>query len=148
MFVYYCIAISANILAAIIFNKNINITKLSIIPIILIVLMIFQTMFLKNEKTEEDSWTAYGSNLTADEENQMRSIISDLLSVTIPCIIPFIIFFSSSIKALSIIVYIFGLVGGVVLYRLKNKNKIIDRMKSEEKELQNQEKKEQLGIWK
>ncbi|MBR2346627.1 MAG: hypothetical protein IKA68_03380 [Clostridia bacterium] len=148
MLIYYCIAIIANVVAIIAFYKNINITGLSIVPIFLIALMIFQALMFKHEKVENGFRTKYGSNLTADEENAMQSVGSKFLYATIPWMIPFIVFFSSPIKLISVLVYIIGFIGGSVLYVLKNKNKITDRMSAEEKERQEQEKKEQLGKWK
>lgn len=148
MLIYYCIAIIANVIAIIAFYKNINITGLSIVPIFLIALMIFQALMFKHEKVENGFRTKYGSNLTADEENAMQSVGSKFLYATIPWMIPFIVFFSSPIKLISVLVYIIGFIGGSVLYVLKNKNKITDRMSAEEKERQEQEKKEQLGKWK
>lgn len=148
MLIYYCFAIIANVVAIIAFYKNINITGLSIVPIFLIALMIFQALMFKHEKVENGFRTKYGSNLTADEENAMQSVGSKFLYATIPWMIPFIVFFSSPIKLISVLVYIIGFIGGSVLYVLKNKNKITDRMSAEEKERQEQEKKEQLGKWK
>ena len=148
MLIYYCITIVLNVIAIIAFHKNINITGLSIVPIFLIALMIFQALMFKHEKVENGFRTKYGSNLTADEENAMQSVGSKFLYATIPWMIPFIVFFSSPIKLISVLVYIIGFIGGSVLYVLKNKNKITDRMSAEEKERQEQEKKEQLGKWK
>lgn len=148
MIIYYCITIIANIVAVIVFYKNINVTVLSVMPLLLIALMIFQALLFKNEKVENGFRTAYGSNLTADEENKMLDSGSSFLLATIPWMIPFILFFPSIVKVLSILVYFVGLVGGLILYRIKNKGKIVNRIDSEEKERQEQEKKEQLGRWK
>ena len=148
MIIYYCITIIANIVAAIVFHKSINITVLSAMPLFLIALMIFQAHIFKNEKVENGFRTAYGSKLTADEENKMLDTGSSFLFATIPWMIPFVLFFPSIVKVLSILVYIIGLVGGLILYRIKNKGKIINRIDAEEKERQEQEKKEQLGKWK
>lgn len=148
MVVYYCITIIANIIAVIIFHKNINISAMSVMPAFLIALMIFQGMIFKREKVENGFRTKYGGDLTADEENSMFSVGSRFLFATIPWMIPFVIFFSSFIKALSIIVYFVGLCGGLFIYRIKNKSKIKSRMNKESAEKQNQEKKEELGEWK
>lgn len=148
MIVYYSITILANIIAIFIFHKNINISALSIIPLILIALMIFQAYFFKKEKAENGFRTTYGSNLTNDEENNMLNSASTFLLATIPWITPFIFFFPSFVKILSVLVYIVGLIGGLILYRIKNKGKIVDRIDVEEKERQEQEKREQLGKWK
>ena len=148
MIIYYCITIIANIVTSIVFYKNINVTVLSVMPLLLIALMIFQALLFKNEKLENGFKTAYGSNLTADEENKMLDNGSSFLLATIPWMIPFILFFPSIVKVISILVYIVGLVGGLILYRIKNKGRIVNRMDAEEKERQEQEKKEQLGRWK
>ena len=145
MIIYYCITIIANIVAAIVFYKNINVTVLSVMPLFLIALMIFQALLFKNEKVENGFRTTYGSNLTADEENKMLDSGSSFLLATIPWMIPFILFFPSIVKVISILVYIVGLVGGLMLYRIKDKGRIVNRMDAEEKERQEQEKKEQLG---
>ena len=50
MVIYYCISILANVVAIPIFYKYINISVLSIDPLFLIVLMIFQAHIFKNEK--------------------------------------------------------------------------------------------------
>lgn len=148
MMIYYCITIIANIAAAIVFHKSIHVTGLSVMPLFLIALMIFQARIFKNEKVENGFRTAYCSNLTADEENNMLGSGSPFLLATIPWMIPFVLFFPSIVKALSVLVYIIGLVGGLILDRIKNKGKIVNRMGAEEKERQEQEKKEQLGRWK
>ena len=148
MIIYYCITILANIAAIFIFHKNINISALSIIPLILIALMIFQAYFFKKEKVENGFRTTYRSNLTDNEENNMLNSASTFLLATIPWITPFIFFFPSFVKILSVLVYIVGLIGGLILYRIKNKGKIVDRIDVEEKERQEQEKREQLGKWK
>ena len=110
--------------------------------------MVFQGLIFKNEKVENGFRTAYCSNLNADEENKMLSSGSTFLFATIPWMIPFILFFPSFVKFLSVFVYIIGLIGGLLLYRIKNKRKIMNRMNEEEIERQEQEKKEQLGKWK
>jgi len=149
MLIYNCITIAANIIAAIVFYQSINITWLSALPLFLIALMIFQALIFKNEKAEHGSLTtAYGSNLTPNEENEMLSRGSDFLFATIPWMIPFVIFFPSPVKMLSILVYVIGLVGGSVLYKLKNRSAIIARMNAEKEERREQEKKEELGKWK
>ena len=148
MLIYYCILIIANVASIFIFNQSVNITGLSILPLLLIVLMSFQAYMFKNTKIENGFRTAYGSKLTEDEENSMFNSGSIFLVVMIPWMIPFVIFFSSTIKMFSILVYFIGLIGGLVAYRLKNTNKIVKRMDTEEKERQAQEKREELGKWK
>ena len=148
MLIYYCVTIIANVIALFAFFGSINITVLSILPIVLIALMLFQSLFFKAEKQESGFKTNFGSNLSQNEENSMFNCASTFMLATIPWMIPFIIFFSSPIKILSVVVYIIGFVGGAILYKLKNKGKITSRIDVEENERREQEKKEQLGKWK
>ena len=148
MVIYYCITILANIAAIPIFYEYINISALSIVPLFLIALMIFQALLFKTEKAENGFRTNYAGKLTDAEENGMNLSISKFLPATIPWIIPFVIFFPSVVKVLSIFVYVIGLGGGAVLYKLKNKDKITSRMQAEENERREQEKIEELGKWK
>ena len=148
MVIYYCITILANIAAIPIFFEYINISALSIVPLFLIALMIFQALLFKNEKVENGFRTAYGSNLTADDENKMLDSGSTFLFATIPWMIPFILFFLSPVKLLSVLIYVLGLAGGPILYKFKNRGKITNRISAEEQERREQEKKEQLGKWK
>ena len=127
MVIYYCITILANIAAIPIFFEYVNISALSIVPLFLIALMIFQALLFKNEKVENGFRTAYGSNLTADEENKLLSSGSSFLFATIPWMIPFVLFFPAIVKVLCILVYFIGLVGVLILYRVKNKGKSVNR---------------------
>ena len=148
MRIYYCVTIVLNIVSIFVFHEYIHITEFSLIPLILIGLMVFQATIFNNGKVENGFRTAYGSNLSENEENQMMKIGSQFLYATIPWIIPFILFFSSFVKILSILIYFVGLLGGFVLYRCKHKSNIRNRIKAEENVRQEQEKKEQLGKWK
>ena len=148
MIIYYCITIFINVILSVIFRNYINITYLSLIPLFVIVLMIFQAAFFKTHKIESGFKTNYGSNLTVEEENEMQKNIANFMLAMIPLMIPFIFFFPSFVKVFSIILYIVSLFGGVIIFRLKNKDKIVGRAEQEEKERKEQEKKEQLGKWK
>ena len=147
MTVYYIITIIANVVATVVFFNQLSINTMSIMPAFLIVLMIFQGMIFKHEKVENGFRIKYRDNLTADEENSMFDVGSRFLFGTIPWMIPFVFFFSTFVKALSIIVYFVGLCGGLFVYRIKNKRRINTRIDNEKAELLDQEKKEELGKW-
>ena len=147
MTVYYIITIIANVVATVVFFNQLSINTMSIMPAFLIVLMIFQGMIFKHEKVENGFRIKYRGNLTADEENSMFDVGSRFLFGTIPWMIPFVFFFSTFVKALSIIVYFVGLCGGLFVYRIKNKRRINTRIENEKAELLDQEKKEELGKW-
>ncbi len=121
MLIYHCIAITVNLAAAFIFCKDISISALSLIPLILIGLMLFQGHYFKNEKTENGFRTAYGSNLTEDEENALYRTMSVILLAAIPLMIPFVLFFPPLVKLLSVIIYMASFMLGSLVYRIRIK---------------------------
>ena len=121
MIVYYIIVIGANIASAAIFFQHINLTVLSLVPLLLSLLAAFQAKYFSTEKVENGFRTNYGSNLSAEEENEMFLYGARFLSATIPWMIPFIFFFPSAIKLLSILIYVLGLLGGLLIYRYKKR---------------------------
>ena len=148
MSIYYAITLTANIIAAIVFRKSINITAISLLPLLLIALMCFQAIIFKNERSESGFDTSYGSDLTPNEKNHMSDIIFQSLLGTTVWMIPFVLFFSSAIKFISIGIYLIGFATGTIIYRIKNKSSIMSRMNKEDKERREQEKREELGKFK
>ena len=146
MRVYYLITAGLNLAAAATFWESINISALSAVPLILAGLMIFQSYLFKSLKVENRYRTNYGSDLTAEEENDRGEIMSRVILIFTPWMIPFIIFFPAVIKLLSVLIYLLGLICGVMLHRSKIKETVTERLKRESKERSDQEKKEELGF--
>ena len=145
----FALSILANIVAIIVFHKNIQINALSVLPLVFIALMFFQAALFKKVKTENGFRTAYASPFTAEEENGMTDFASTTLHAAIPLMIPFIFFFPSAVKVLaSFVIYALAFATGVFTYRIKNKDAIKDRFDKEEAERREQEKKESMGEWK
>lgn len=149
MRIYYLIAIVANIIAVVAFHKSINISVLSILPLVFIALILFQAALFKKARSENGFRTAYGSPFTAEEENGMTGFAATALYAAIPLMIPFIFFFPSAVKVLlSFIIYALAFAAGLFTYRIKNKDVLKDRFDKEETERLEQEKKESMGEWK
>ena len=146
---YYLIAIVANIIAVVAFHKSINISILSILPLVFIALILFQAALFKKARSENGFRTAYGSPFTAEEENGMSDFAATAMRAAIPLMIPFVFFFPSAIKVLcAFIIYAVAFAGGLFTYRIKNKDALKDRFDKEETERREQEKKESMGEWK
>lgn len=148
MTIYYFVTGIADLIAVIAFYKCINITVLSILPLFFIALILFQAAIFKKEKWEKGFRTRYGSDFTEEEENAMSDFAATALYAAIPLMIPFIFFFPSAIKFLSVLIYLIALIAGIFTYRIKNKDAIKDRFDKEETERREQEKKESMGEWK
>ena len=149
MLIYYIVAILANVIAIAVFHKSIQIEILSILPLVFIALMLFQSALFKKEKSENGFRTAYGSPFTTEEEKGMSNFAATAMHAAIPLMIPFVFFFPSAIKVLcAFIIYAVSFAVGLFAYRIKNKDAIKGRFDKEETERREQEKKESMGEWK
>ncbi len=144
--VYYIVAVSANIVSVLVFRNYINISVMSTIPLILIVLSVFQAVYFN--KHNELNTTAYGSGFTKNEEAELSKYTSKSLLSVIPVMIPFILFFDSLLKIISVLLYIFGFIAGPVIYKIKHRDDLNSRINREKKELEEQKKREEMGNWK
>lgn len=145
MILYFCLMLLANAVLAIIFHQSITVTLFSLIPLFLIGIMIFQSLYFKSDDAKHTFDTAYHSGFTHKEVAEMSLVASKALLYAVPLMIPFVLFFSSLIKAVSIIVYLVSFAAGPLVYRIKNKDSLNRRANSEKKELETQLQKEELG---
>ena len=150
MIIYYIIMILLNIAAAIVFCNNLNITFLSVIPIAIMVLMLFQANYFKNEKTEK----GFSSNFTPvddythEEGETLLQYAARALFIAIPWFVPFVLFFPNVVKIVSVFLYMISLALGGLIYRIKNKGALNNRVNAEKEELEKQKQSEELGKWK
>ena len=148
MILYFCLMLLANAVLAIIFHQSITVTLFSLIPLFLIGIMIFQSIYFKSDDAKHAFGKAYNSGFNHKEESEMSLVASKALLYAVPLMIPFVLFFSSLIKAVSIIVYLVSFAAGPLVYRIKNKDSLNHRANSEKIELETQLQKEELGKWK
>ncbi|MBQ8407877.1 MAG: hypothetical protein IJY39_03345 [Clostridia bacterium] len=141
--VYYCVVLFGCAVSLVLFFEDLNITAMSVVPIFLMGLSIFQVYLFKNEKGEN-----YGSNYNEKEQSDIVRFMSVSMMLSVPLHIPFIFFWQSGYKLLSSAVYLFGLFGGALFFRLQNGRQVSDRLKNETKEAEEQKRREELGKWK
>jgi hypothetical protein len=113
MIIYYCTVIIGWVAALFFLIDYVNITAMSVVPVILIALSLFQASLFKNEQGN-----TYGSNYNEEEKAGLMRYMSVALKLSIPWHIPFICFFNSGFKLISVIVYLFGMFGGTLVYVL------------------------------
>lgn len=140
---YYCIVLIGCVLSLVLFFKHLNITVMSIVPIFLIGLSIFQVYLFKNEKGE-----TYGSNYNEKEQSDMVRFMLVSMMLSIPLHVPFVFFWQSGYKLFSVAIYLLGLFGGALFFRLKNGKQVSDRLKNETEDMEKQKRREELGRWK
>lgn len=149
--IYYLAHMVLNIVFLIAFFEKIKIHILSVIPIFLIVLMAFQATFFRvNTQNDSIGDTAYSVGntvrLTDEEQTLQYSYLKHSFLLCIPFEIPLIFFFSSYWKLLATIPYILAYLIGGVVFKIKIGKQIKSRVNIEKKELQEQIKKEELGL--
>lgn len=149
--IYYGCHIVVNIALLIIFSAYIELHILSALPVFLIILMFLQTtMFKVNSKNDAIGDTAYSVGnsvrLTEEEQECLYSYLKHSFLICIPFEIPLIFFLPSYWKLLGIIPYILAYTIGGIVFKLKKGKSIQDRINKEKRELEEQIKREELGL--
>lgn len=149
--IYYLIHIIINILMLIFFSEFVNIHLLSVLPIFLMCLMIFQTTLFKRDNqrtTTGDTSYSVGNTvrLTDEELNYQNLFLRHSFLVCLPFEIPMIFFLSSYLKLLCVLPYICAYIIGGVVFKVKFGKEIQSRIEDEKKELEEQKKREELGL--
>lgn len=148
MKLYYIITIIANIIVSVVFYDRTNFSVVSVSPILLMILSISQAAYFNNHRRKKDFNINNDSPLTEEEWAQAAIYIRNSYMIAVPLFIPFILFFSMWIKLLSLLLYFAGVVGGMLYYRIRNKDTVKERYAKEDSDLKEQMKKEELGKWK
>lgn len=146
--IYIFITLFLNVLSAFVFYKHLHISVLSLLPVALIAVMLFQAIYYKKGTPESDVSTAYGSGFNKKEQSSLLKYASKTLFTGFPLLIPFVFFFTDAIKILSVLVYILSFAAGIIYYRIKHKDELEDRINEEKRQLEEQIKKEEQGKWK
>ena len=149
--IYYGCHIVVNIALLIIFSTYIELHLLSVLPVFLIVLMFFQaTLFKANAKNDTIGDTAYsvGNTIRLTEEEQaiQYSYLRHSFLFCVPFEIPLIFFLFSYWKLFGIIPYILAYIIGSIVFKLKKGQEIQNRIIKEKKELEEQIKREEMGL--
>ena len=149
--IYYGFHFVVNIVLLIILSAYIELHILSVLPVFLIILMFLQTTTFKvNSKNDAIGDTAYSVGnsvrLTEEEQECLYSYLKRSFLICIPFEIPLIFFLPSYWKLIGIIPYILAYTIGGIVFKLKKGKSIQDRINKEKRELEEQIKREELGL--
>lgn len=149
--IYYGCHIVVNIALLIIFSAYLELHLLSLLPAFLIVLMLFQaTHFNLDTKNDTVGDTAYSVGntvrLTEEEQACQYSYLKHSFLFCIPFEIPLIFFLSSYWKLIGIVPYILAYIIGGVVFKVIRGNAIQERINREKKELEEQIRREEIGL--
>ena len=143
---YYAVTLGLDLIALVLFRKQVNLQLTSVVPLLLMVLMAFQAGYALKEKNEKG--LAYASGATEEEVSEQQRYLARSLAIGIPFLLPFVFFFSTYLKLISCLLYILFFGGGPICYRIKNRKNISARQQKERDALAEQRKKEEMGQWK
>ncbi|MBQ8432434.1 MAG: hypothetical protein IJX28_06080 [Clostridia bacterium] len=146
--VYYAVTLGLNVACMIAFHENLHLEFHSVIPIFLIGLSIFLSVYYRTNPSRKDFSTNNHTDLTEEEWGVMAAYSGASGVIVVPLLLPFVCFFSTWAKLLSILVFFGGFVGGAVFYRLRHRKEYEARFAKEANELEEQKKREELGKWK
>jgi len=139
-----------NIALLIIFSSYIELNILSALPVFLIALMFFQSTLFKNTNNDTAGDTAYSVGntvrLTEKEQTCQYSYLKHSFLFCIPFEIPLIFFLPSYWKLIGIVPYFLSYVIGGVVFKIRHKKAIQERINREKKELEEQLTREELGL--
>ena len=149
LIVYYIAQIIANVALIVIFYSKLIVHTFSIVPILLIGIMLTQRSLLKiNKKDCGDTAYSVGDvvRLTDEERENKCSIFRHSFLFFIPFELPFIFLLPSYLKLLCLIPFVLAYVVGGVVFKIKYGKQIQDRLNKEYRELEEQKKREEMGI--
>ena len=148
---YYLFHVILNATLLILFSTHVKFQIFSLIPAFLIILMLFQiTLFKSNAQsgTIENTTYSVGNTikLTPKEQESQYSYLRHSFLLCIPFELPLIFFLDSYWKLVGVLPYIFSYIIGGVVFKIKNGAEIKNRIDLEKKRLEEQIKREEMGL--
>ncbi len=148
--IYYLVHIALNVILVIAFRNSLNITALSVLPLFLIVLMFFQIALFKPKNYDFTCDTAYSVGdvvrLTQEEQVKQYSYLKCAFLLCVPFELPLVLFLPTYWKLLGVIPYILAYIIGAIVFKAKMGKQIQSRIEAEKRNLEEQIKKEELGL--
>ena len=152
MLTLYCIvALLANVLAIVFLRDYLNFTVTSTVPAVTMVLSVFEAVYVHHHRALDEKNTAYSTQNTLNTEEwaRMMPYMRNAFVVTLPLYISLICFFSSWVKTIgSLVLFVLGFLGGALAFKIKHKSELSARIDKDERELEEQKRREELGQWK
>ena len=139
----YAISLLLTLVLGFLFTESI---VFNVVPIIAAAFMTLQIVIFLNRDSAKNSNISNG-NLSDDEAYSLLKAVAYTTVFTIPVLIPFVIFFSLTVKTIvSSLSWALSLAIGFVVFRIKHGGEIKNRISKEETELKEQQKREEQGI--
>ncbi len=149
MIIYYVICLILNFISAFVLRDYLNLGYTSAVPLVVLVILAFWAFFYNEQKTKktmgDTAYTVSGERFSEEEQKALYACLSKSACMLIPLCVPFILFFSGAVKAVSVVFVFVTIVLGRLIFNVKYSNAVKERINKEQKELEEQLKKEENG---
>ena len=119
----------------------------SLLPLFFVLLSLALAVSFRKATPREEQ-TAYGSDLTPEEQGLLGKYTSFGLGLLAPWQGIFLFFFPTAVKMLSVLLFLAGVIAGPCLFRVRHGKELKSRFLRDRSELEEQRRKEESGKWK
>lgn len=153
--IYYAVHAVINAMLLIVLHNRIILHHLSIAPLVLMAMMGFNILLFKEGAEEETNYgnTAYtpgntgtAAQLTFEERKEANGYFRSAFLLMLPFEIPFVFFLPSYFKLFSLVPCLLAYILGGVITKRKMRGRIQKRLEEERRDLQEQKRREELGL--
>lgn len=141
-----CSCLAAALLV-VVFYRHWCLTVGSLLPLLFALLSLVLTFFFRKTSPREEQ-TAYGSDLTPEEQGVLGKYTSFGFALFAPWQGIFLFFFPSVVKMFSVLLLLASFFVGPCLFRIRHGKELRSRFRRERFELEEQRRKEEAGKWK
>ena len=130
-----------------VFYRHWCVTVGSLLPLFFVLLSLALAVSFRKATPREEQ-TAYGSDLTPEEQGLLGRYSSFGLGLLTPWHGIFLFFFPTAVKMLSVLLFLASFFVGPGLFRVRHGKELKSRFLRERLELEEQRRKEESGKWK
>lgn len=149
MIIYYIICLILNLISIFVFRDYINFGYASSVPLVVMAVLSFWAFFYNEQKTKktmgDTAYTVSGERFSEEEQKSLYACLAKSAVIFIPLCVPFVLFFSTAVKAVSVVFVILTIILGRFAFNMKYSNSVKERISKESRELEEQLKKEENG---
>ena len=149
MIIYYVICLILNFISVFVLRDYLNFGYTSAVPLVVMAILAFWAFFYNEQKTKktmgDTAYTVSGERFSEEEQKALYACLAKSACLMIPLCVPFVLFFSGAVKAVSIAFVFAAIVLGRWIFNVKYLSSVKERINKESKELEEQLKKEENG---
>lgn len=148
---YYSVHFILNAVLLVVFHSSVSLDMMAVLPAFVFTLMILQAGLFKScgsDGTLTDTAYSVGDTvrLTNEEQSNLYAYLRHSFLAFAPFLLPIVLFLPSYWKFVAFVPYVLSYLVGAICFKVLAGKAIRERAKTEERELKEQIKKEELGL--